>query len=67
MRTRQLTSERPQLRLVVVDGRRIDQPLPSHAPESLMVVTFQGLTEAEQRRALNGFPGGRRFRLAGAQ
>jgi len=30
-------------------------------------VQFEGLTEAEQRAAIEGFPGGRRFRLATTQ
>jgi hypothetical protein len=33
------------------------------APEEMLVVSFSGLTEAEQRAAIAGFPGGRRFRL----
>jgi hypothetical protein len=34
------------------------------APETILTVQFEGLTEAEQRAAIAGFPGGRRFRLA---
>jgi hypothetical protein len=33
-------------------------------PEIKLEVQFEGLTEAEQRRALKGFPGGKRFTLA---
>jgi hypothetical protein len=33
-------------------------------PEAILEIAFEGLTEAEQRAALKGFPGGRRFRLA---
>lgn len=34
-------------------------------PEIPLEVEFEGLTEAEQRRALRGFPGGKRFTLSG--
>ena len=37
------------------------------APEPPLVVRFVGLTEAEQRAAINGFPGGKRFVLAAPQ
>ena len=33
-------------------------------PETELEVQFEGLTEAQQRRALEGFPGGKRFTLA---
>ncbi len=33
------------------------------APEPLLLVAFEGLSEAEQRAALAAFPGGRRFLL----
>lgn len=36
-------------------------------PETIIEVEFEGLTEAEQRAALDAFPGGRRFRLATAR
>jgi len=40
-------------------------PLPAiDEPEAVLTVSFVGLTEAQQRAALAGFPGGRRFRLA---
>ena len=56
----------PILRLVARDGQRVPTANvpPIDAPEATLVVSFAGLTEAEQRRALAGFPGGRRFRLA---
>ncbi len=45
-------------------GRRADR-VPLHdAPEAPLVVSFVGLTRSEQRAALAGFPGGRRFILA---
>lgn len=56
----------PKLRLVVRDGRRIDRVPASGAPETVLDVSFVGLTEAEQYSALAAFPGGRRFRLVGA-
>jgi len=53
------------LRLVTKDGEQLAPcALPSiDAPEEILVVSFVGLTEAEQRRALAAYPGGRRFRL----
>ncbi len=36
---------------------------PLDEPEAILEVEFEGLTEDEQRAALNAFPGGRRFRL----
>lgn len=38
---------------------------PINAPELPMIVSFEGLTVAEQRAALSGFPGGKRFVLQG--
>lgn len=38
---------------------------PIDAPELPMAVSFEGLTEAEQRAALAAFPGGKRFVLQG--
>lgn len=32
-------------------------------PETPMVISFSGISTAEQRAALEGFPGGRRFVL----
>ena len=34
------------------------------APEPPLVVQFVGISEAEQRAAISGFPGGKRFVLA---
>ena len=55
----------PILRLVARDGERVPMAdvAPIDAPEATLVVSFAGLTEAEQRRALAAFPGGKRFRL----
>lgn len=36
---------------------------PADHPELPMLVQFEGLTKAEQRAAVAGFPGGRRFIL----
>jgi hypothetical protein len=36
---------------------------PADHPELPMLVEFEGLTKAEQRAAVAGFPGGRRFIL----
>jgi hypothetical protein len=62
---------RPHLWLATNNGRRLPrtgEPIaPVDAPESVLDVQFEGLTEAEQRAALEGFPGGRRFRLATTQ
>jgi hypothetical protein len=41
-----------------------DMIAPIDAPELPMEVTFEGLTEAQQRAAISAFPGGRRFTLA---
>jgi hypothetical protein len=57
---------RGTLKLVAINGRRLDLPRRETAPEVVMTVSFRGLTESEQRAALSGFPGGRRFRLAGS-
>lgn len=38
---------------------------PIDAPELPMTISFEGLTEAEQRAALAAFPGGKRFVLQG--
>lgn len=35
--------------------------------EAPLVVEFVGLSESEQLAAINGFPGGQRFRLASRQ
>jgi len=38
---------------------------PVDAPELPLAISFEGLTLAEQRAALAGFPGGKRFVLHG--
>lgn len=59
---------RPALRLVVSDGRLVTpdagRPVPFSTPEQPMVVSFEGITEAQQHAALAAFPGGHRFQLA---
>jgi hypothetical protein len=54
--------------LVVAHGRRLqgveEDVAPLGEPESILEVEFEGLTDEEQRAALDAFPGGRRFRLA---
>ena len=54
-----------RLWLATVEGRRLRQRAvaPLDRPELPMLIEFEGLTEAEQRIALAGFPGGRRFVL----
>jgi hypothetical protein len=60
---------RAALRLATSAGRApadpSRRPMPGlfGAAEAPMVVSFEGLTEAQQRRALATFPGGRRFAL----
>lgn len=44
--------------------RSQDMISPLDEPESVLEIEFEGLTEAEQRAALDAFPCGRRFRLA---
>lgn len=61
---------RPHLWLAAADGVRLDfqeEIAPIDAPEAVLEVEFVGLTEEEQRAALAGFPGGRRFRLKDAE
>ena len=38
---------------------------PAGEPEAVMVVSFEGLSDDEQRKALDSFPGGRRCLIAG--
>jgi hypothetical protein len=54
------------LRLATHDGQRVTPPsVPVfNTPETIMVVSFEGLTPEEAQAALAGFPGGKRFRLA---
>ena len=58
----------PKLWLAAAHGRRLPRNdeiiAPPDEPEAIIEVEFEGLTEDEQRAALEGFPGGRRFRLA---
>ena len=64
------TSRKSRLWLASVNGRA--QPFPPSSPtgadrilpERVLIVQFEGLTDAEQRSALAAFPGGRRFVLA---
>ena len=60
--------QRPKLGLAAAHGRRLPRHdeliAPPDEPEAIIEVEFEGLTEDEQRAALEGFPGGRRFRLA---
>ena len=53
----------PHLRLAAVNGRHVENVPARSMPETTLVVSFQGLTEAEQRKALAAFPGGSRFKL----
>ncbi|HQZ13290.1 MAG TPA: hypothetical protein PK286_10435 [Devosia sp.] len=56
-----------QLWLAAMAGRALSRPAeaihPVGEPETPLEVEFIGITEAEQRAALAGFPGGRRFIL----
>lgn len=57
----------PRLWLAAEDGKllpQLESVAPIDAPETILVVEFEGLTEAEQRAALSAFPGGKRFELA---
>jgi len=58
----------PRLWLASSNGVRLPRTAgiigPLDEPEAILEVEFEGLTEAEQRAALEAFPGGRRFRLA---
>ena len=58
----------PRLWLAASHGVRLPRTheviAPANEPEAIIEVEFVGLTEAEQRAALQAFPGGRRFRLA---
>ncbi len=53
--------------LAAAEGRVLKRPAPaigpSDGPETEMEIEFFGISEAEQRRALAAFPGGRRFTL----
>ena len=43
---------------------RPSRPAPLSEPETIMAISFEGLTEREQEAALAAFPGGKRFVLA---
>ena len=54
--------------LAASGGRRLERPVSGavtgiHAPETPMEIEFVGLSDAQQRAALEAFPGGRRFVL----
>ena len=54
---------------MALSARLHHRPLPTHVPprdeaETIMMVSFEGLTEREQEAALAAFPGGKRFVLA---
>jgi hypothetical protein len=52
------------LRLVANRGERVVDRVPaSDVPETTLLVSFSGITEDEQRAALEAFPGGKRFIL----
>ena len=63
-----LPRHRASLWLAASHGRRVprtDEPLAAiDEPEIELEVEFVGLTEEEQRKALEAFPGGKRFTLA---
>jgi len=62
--TSPLASRRAREALSLALYRRIHAAVaPIDAPEVPMVVSFEGLTKAEQQAALAAFPGGRRFVL----
>lgn len=54
------------LRLATENGqpvKLVSVPL-FNTPEPEMIVSFEGISEAEAREALSRFPGGQRFRLS---
>lgn len=59
-------SRRARLWLAAANGRTLARPevAPIDGPEAVMMVRFEGLSEAEQQAALAAFPGGKRFVLA---
>lgn len=58
-------SRRARLWLATTDGRTLPPRIaPIYGPETPMKVSFEGLSEEEQRVALAAFPGGKRFVLA---
>ena len=64
MYARRVRSESIQhLLLATRDGEQLRHIPPITEPEAPMQVTFEGLSESEQRKALASFPGGDRFTL----
>jgi hypothetical protein len=58
------TSSNTALRLVINRGKRaVDRVPASDVPETTLFVSFSGITEEQQRAALEAFPGGKRFVL----
>lgn len=59
-------SRRARLWLAAANGRTLNPPViaPIYGPETPMKVSFEGLSEEEQKAALAAFPGGKRFVLA---
>jgi len=59
-------SRRAKLWLAAANGRKLRHPeiAPIDAPERVMSIRFEGLSDAEQQAALAAFPGGKRFVLA---
>lgn len=47
-------------------SRFLESIAPAGAPEAAMAVSFTGLSDGQQARALAGFPGGQRFVLVEA-
>lgn len=59
-------TSRLRLALAARLARRADPHVASvDEPETIMAISFEGLTEREQEAALAAFPGGRRFVLQG--
>ncbi|MGV3492142.1 MAG: hypothetical protein ACO1OG_12575 [Devosia sp.] len=66
--TSPLASRRAHAWLAAANDQRQQSRLklaPIDAPEVAMRISFEGLTDEEQRIALASFPGGRRFVLGG--
>ena len=64
MHARRVRSESiHHLRLATRDGEHLQHIPAITEPEAEMHITFEGLSEAEQIKALAAFPGGSRFTL----
>ena len=67
LRSIDATARRPLFGLAPTGGPRLSPPrervTPVDEPELPLEIEFEGLTLEEQRAALAGFPGGRRFVL----